>query len=875
MADEESANTPDDEELGAESGPGNDETVAGLPPDAEEPADSPAPEDQAAEGDEPTSSGITELPSSDAQDQKQAGERTGGEAQEQPDSEAKEQPSGEVGAADEGSQEPSAEPEEEQDVGEQPSEEAGEPEAAGAPDADEIVPPDVATLPIPIVGTLSIRSLAILVCLVALVFVGVLFVGLKSRSVRRAPVAVGAALSAETASEATSEGILLADLSGLGHDELMEQAAKRTADEDYAAAVRLYREAAGREEAGLPKVLLARHKLAEALASQGDYGEAQLECESLRSVTRPGDELWKNALISSIRILSASRDWDEFFRHLCLLRANSARYADEAALNRWLAYCRAMAMVQMFLQRSGQETGLYGIEPPAFGQARYAGRPLVPEEIMPASGKYGDGTLEAKYEMGELHLLSEGASLSEVLKATADATGLSIDYSGPAQYRVSAALQTLSPQHALELVLGSVGLAAQERDEELVVERMDPVPKSNAEALSAALWELQEFLILYPDSAPVPEAYYALGHLYMSQGQNNTALDQLVVLCKEFPETIWATYGHYIAGRMSCDLKNWRRAERELLAVVDSAVEHPLMQSGFLWAAHAQAQLGKYSDAVACFRRALAHEVKDPLTPEILYNIALCLERSGASALEVEERYAELRTRFPTSEYAREADYRLARMAFDAGKFGKAARRYEFYLSAWPIESERARQACRDLVFSYMNTGDCVRAVLLSEVMCSAFGRKPEYCQALPALLEAYREAELQQVGLAFLERSMAATSDPRQQSSLLVEKARLLVDLKEFDEASALVALLKQNLRDPDLLYKVRLVEAQMLVGQGQRDEGIEVCRQVALKCSSQETCAAALKLMGRYYELTKQFDKAALAYAGKCPMRVERSAP
>ncbi|MHC4787673.1 MAG: tetratricopeptide repeat protein, partial [Planctomycetota bacterium] len=216
-------------------------------------------------------------------------------------------------------------------------------------------------------------------------------------------------------------------------------------------------------------------------------------------------------------------------------------------------------------------------------------------------------------------------------------------------------------------------------------------PQTNAEALEAALWALQEFLILYPESAHVAEAYYALAHLYMSEGRPKMALDQLAVLCKEFPGSPWTVYGHYMAGRARFERGDWAGAERELLAVVDTAEEHVLTRSAFLWAAQAQVELGRYTEAVACFRRALADEAKDPLTPKILYNIAYCLEMSRSSPLEVEERYTELRTRFPETEYAREADYRLARMAMEAGHHRKAVARYEFYLGRWSIRERRGR----------------------------------------------------------------------------------------------------------------------------------------------------------------------------------------
>jgi TolA-binding protein len=743
--------------------------------------------------------------------------------------------------------------------------------------ADEIMPPEIRRLSFPFLSRVPVRAIAIMACLGALAFVTVLIIGLTLRTGGSPPAQTGERhLPAGPLAEGAEEEAGAApDLSEVSYQEMMDQAEREVNKGEFAAASRLYSAAAAREEAGLPRMLLARFKLSEVLLRLGKCDEALRICESLRSVSRPGDELWKNSLIGSIRVLAEQRRWEDFFRQVFLLRANSARYADATALDRWLAYCQAAARVRIFLAHSTEGSALYGMKLPPFGQAPCAARPLMAESIVPVSGKYGDGTLKAEFSQGELHLVSEGAPLGRVLDEVANVAGLTLAYTGPKDYVVSACIEALSAEQGLEIVLGSLGLATDNKDGKLVVRPMDPLPKSQADALKAAMWALQEFLILYPESVQVAEAYYALGHLYMSQGQTKMALDQLEILCREFPRSPWSVCGHYIAGRAFCDIQEWGRAERELLGAVDRDPNGPLAQSAFLWAAQAQVELRKYSEAVVCFRRALASPTQDPLAPTILYKIAFCLEKSGASPSEVEERYMELRSRYPGTAYAREVDYRLGRMALDAGDHQKAIARYEFYLGAWSLEAKLSRQACADLVLAYARAGDYVRAVLLGEIMCGGFGREPEYQQALPTLLEAYEKAGLHAAGMDLVERSLEAVQDPEARLLLSVAKARFLVDLGRFDEARTLLGQLGDNLKGRDLLYEAKLVEAKMLLAGKEPDRGLALCREIALKCPSQETCAKALTLMGQRYEASKRFDKAALAYAGKCPLDSEGSAP
>jgi tetratricopeptide (TPR) repeat protein len=750
-----------------------------------------------------------------------------------------------------------------------------QPPADGTP--EQVVPPELLRFRIPLLGTHSLKSLAAIVVGLALVFVCVLVLATRLRraaSGRAAPASVPAASSAERPGVPAPP--LPAELAALGFDDLMERAELAVAEGRPEQAAVFYREAGGREEAGLPKVLLARCRLARVLTPLGRCDEAQRICESLRAVSRPGDDLWKSAVIGSIDALGAQGDWGEFFRHVSLLHANTARYADEAALNRWLLYCRAMAMVRIYLKRSDRGALPFGVEPPPFGQAQCPTAPLVAEHIMPTSGRYGDGTLRADYRMGELYLVSEGAPVGRVLEQIVRATGLQVRYDGPSDYPISARFNTISPRQAVELILGSIGLAVQERDGALVA-----APDSRwagatmDDARRAAMWAVQEFLILYPEAAELPEAYYALAHLYMVQGQRQMALDQWDVLCRECPASLWGVYGYYMAGRTRFEMKDWRAAERDLLRVADSAVRTPLAQAAFLWAAQSQAELGKYGDAAASFRRALAYESPEPLTAEILYNIAFCLEKSGASPLEVEERYVELRTRFPGTKYARDADYRVARMALDAGQYSKAAARYEFYLSTWPPDEPRGRAACRDLAYAYLQAGENVRAALLGEVMCAAFGAEEEYWQALPWVLEACRKAGLCPEGLDLLDRSLQAAVQPQRKWYAEVQRAGLLAEMGRTDDAAGLVAQLTLQVGDPELLCQLKLVEARVNMARGNADAAIAGLGEVALNSETDETCAEALKLMGRYYEMTKQFDRALLAYGGNCPQTGEGSGP
>jgi len=751
--------------------------------------------------------------------------------------------------------------------------EALPPEDGDAPvddqaDAD-LVPEDIYAVSVPLLGDISFRTFAVSVGAAMAVFLAVFAGALLVWHSRPAEQTSEAALASPAASvgaaapeAAPPDPDLLLD-----YEQLMRKADLSMTGGEYAEAVRLYRAACKKEDAGVAKVLFGRYKLSRALFRMGAYGECVRICESLRSVSRPGDELWKHALITSVQALAEGGKWKEFWRSLYLLRANSARYSDQLVLDRWIAYKRGMAKTRLLLARLQTGDGVYGVQPPTFGAAPCESRPLMLDDIVLTTGNYGDGTLEADFDSGELTILSDGASLTRVLDVIAQLTGVSVPYDESMDYPVVASLDAVVPPFGLEVLLGSVGLQMNRQGESISIGELEPAPGTDDEATRAAMWGLQEFMILYPESRHLPEAYYAFAHIYVAMGRQDMALSQLDALAAEFPGSVWTLYGHYVAGRAYAEQQNWERAEKELLQVVDSPGDHPLKPSAYFWAGQCQVEQGKYEEAGACFRRALAREVSDTMAPRVLYNIAYCLEKSGASALEVQERYLEVRTRYPETEYAQHADYRSARMALNAGEYDKAVRRYEFYLMNWPMEGEECRLACRDLVEAYVKSGDRVRAVLLGDVMCATFGHTPQYWEAVPMLLQAYEQTGLREIGLTVIDKSVEAAEEPTRRHFMLLQKARFLADLGRHDEAGSLLRELQAHVEDENLAHQIRLQMARVLFAQDKAAEALDLCRQVATEAKYVGTQAKALELMGQHYEREKRFDLAALAFTGQCP--------
>lgn len=676
--------------------------------------------------------------------------------------------------------------------------------------------------------------------------------------------------------ESKDDGVWAVErLAALGYDELISLGDGCVDAKNWEYAERCYRAAAKKEGESLARSLVAQSRLSLALVSLGKYEEALEIVQSLLSVSRPGDELWRNALITSVAIRGEQQRWKEMFRDLYRLQANCTRYRDSEALTRWVIYRKAMAKVSVSLALLGEKGCLYESEPPVFGRGASPQRLVAEQDIAAAPTSGGDGSLSSQWQDGLLHLRSEGAPLRTVLGETANGAGWNISCKDQGKQLITARLTGAPPEEALEVILGSVGLEASREGERLVVGDMEPGRKSAEDAREAALTACQEFLILFPESAHVPEAYYALAHLYMTQGRQQMALDQLVILADEFPQSPWTAWGHYAAGRAWGEMGKSDLAERELLLLVDSSEEHPLCARAFFWAGHYQMEQRKYEQAAASFQRAASLAGTQEFSAQALYGVARCMEEGGYARADVEEKYHEVKARFAGTEHARLADYRLARMALDAKDFGEAATRYEHILSEWPVEGEFAKTTCCDLIHCYLQSGQHVRAVVLGQLMRSRFSKAAEIRELLPLLVEVYEKADMEESALQLVEQSLALLPDASERPALMLEKARIQVELGRYAEAESVLAEIEDAgasagsvKPDEQLLHGVRLLRAKICMAQGKDDAGFDLCLQVAHKCESAALRAKALRMIGAYYERKMEFDRAALAYSGKCPL-------
>ena len=101
----------------------------------------------------------------------------------------------------------------------------------------------------------------------------------------------------------------------------------------------------------------------------------------------------------------------------------------------------------------------------------------------------------------------------------------------------------------------------------------------------------------------------------------------------------------------------------------------------------------------------------------------------------------------------------------------------------------------------------------------------------------------------------------------LEVSRVEVLLDRREHGVAEMALAGVEAAIEDPLLRERAELCRARLELA---RDPaaGLDVCRRLAAEAGSQEVRAQALRLVGAHYEEAGRYDRALLAYSGRCPV-------
>jgi tetratricopeptide (TPR) repeat protein len=498
-----------------------------------------------------------------------------------------------------------------------------------------------------------------------------------------------------------------------------------------------------------------------------------------------------------------------------------------------------------------------------------------------ATGLRAERNVPAGGGVPQWSITSAGAALEEILHRLVGGSQVAVTWASaepPARRRaVRMAVRDVSAPRAIEVACGSVGLVARLTGEEALVHdprdlRSTPALRSLLAKEAESMWRRR--LLQNREAARHAWAHFALGLLHEHGGETASAMAEYNLLAQAYTTSPLAPQAQLRTARIRIGLRDYAGARRQLLDLLNRHPNFPDCDAVYLRLGQATLQAGLYGKAVTTFRKLYYWELSRSSQMGAAFGAGKGYHLLGQHAKAVTwlERYRSVARGQAHADRA-EAEYLLARslLALGESERAEAALRRSLALSpAQPLRAD-ATLALADVVA----TGEEFAEALALMHRVEAEGAPGDRIDR--AVLAEARL--LQEMGLA--RRAMYRLKDRRQKAAdtktaveMEIELARCALALDRPSDALRVLQA-AANLEPGPLARRVSAELARVHLALGRTQEAASLARAVLAEETRPEFRRAALETLGRAYLARRDYDRAAIALAGKVPDLEEGDRP
>lgn len=479
-----------------------------------------------------------------------------------------------------------------------------------------------------------------------------------------------------------------------------------------------------------------------------------------------------------------------------------------------------------------------------------------------------------------------GAPIDELLAKFAANVGIDVSWTVPVwaadggtkdairKRPTSLCLPAVTMQEFVSIAAGHVGLLAY-LDEKGVVNIFDPADYTTlSEYLSflipdaVSLW--QGFLLAFHNDQRVPNGHFALGLLHAQNGQVAEAIAEYKLVANHFSQTTMAPFALLNSSKLKSGLRDYTGAREDLKQLVEQYPDNEFYGQACLHLADATMKAGLLDEAVQLYRK--------------VHNLGLSLESQAASAL------GAARCSYEKQDYAGAAQWltRYIELAGTdprgAGENNNLCRAYSL-LGKTNLALGRPQQACD--AFQYALTGQLakeeyiettlalvdaktqqqhfVEALAMLENMQPWQFSQKEYIEILLAKSKVLRLTGLVGRAIMTLGDKAEYLDDPKLKARVFFEMAECLDAEGELENARSKLTEILTFAQPGPFVHEVMLKLAEICLKLGQTDQTILICSQLLDLGPSAQIKQRASNILAAAYQQQKNYDKAAMALAGK----------
>ncbi|MEN6309368.1 MAG: hypothetical protein ABFD91_16600 [Anaerohalosphaeraceae bacterium] len=436
---------------------------------------------------------------------------------------------------------------------------------------------------------------------------------------------------------------------------------------------------------------------------------------------------------------------------------------------------------------------------------------------------------------------------------------------------VTAYMLFVPQQYAAEVITGAVGLMWKYDGQNAMIldpEKYDDFDTHRKDLLAEAISIWQRFMLRYRGDHRTPNAHYALGQMYNMDRQYAAGLGEFKLIQSHFAHNPLAPYAYLEASKIKAEMKDFDGARIDLNEMLLQYPECKVVDQATLYLAQATMESGQVSLAADLFKKVFQMDMNEQNKLDAAFGLGRCAyeQKDWATAKEWLGRTLQMLTDENDSRIM-PACSMLGRACIELGEYRQASQSLRIALGT-KLPDRDYVQIFRELAEAEMCQSNYLEALQILESVPQARLNQVDSCEILITRSKVLRSINATEAAISLLRRKIEFIADSQLRAWLTLELSESYFMQGDYTVARRELNDVMADIQDPQRAQQAGILLARIAEQMNQPRQAEDICRTMLSNPALDEARRKeAFEILGRIYTTRKEFDKAALAFAGLSP--------
>jgi tetratricopeptide (TPR) repeat protein len=440
---------------------------------------------------------------------------------------------------------------------------------------------------------------------------------------------------------------------------------------------------------------------------------------------------------------------------------------------------------------------------------------------------------------------------------------------------VTAYLLYVPQQYAAEVVSGAAGLMWKfdgQTADVINPEHYDDIDSYRKDLIAESISMWQRFLLRYRGDHRAPNAHYVLGQMYQLDHQYAAGLGEYKLIQSHFGHNPLAPFAYLEASKIRTVMKDYAGARTDLNEMLLQYPDCKAADQATLYLAQATLESGQIAQAADLFKKVFQLDLNRPGKIDAAYGLGRCayLQKDWMAVREWLGRAMELMTDQNDSRIVSMCSM-LGAAYIELGQYQQASRALRMALGSKMSNSDYV-QIIRELAEAEMRQSNYLEALTILEGIPMDRLNQTDSCEILMTRAKVLRSIDAAEAAVSLLRRKIEFIADSQLRAWLTLELAECYFVQGDYALARRELNEVMADIQDVYRAQQAGLLLARIAEKLKQPKQAEAICLTLlANPEGDSEIRKQTFEMLGRLYTEQKEYDKAALAFAGISPQEVK----